>query len=191
MYNNEKFTNILIKYQITPNQFYILYSLFKKDWDSLFKYVNKVVVGINEEGRKKTGFSIEEELQPLVEKGLIVNLGNHKFEVLDLCLTNEFIENLFIDSEEAGIELFNAYPHWLIVNGSKVIAKSCDKDAYMLKYAKKINNDLVLHKSIIEDVKLANEQSLINFKISNFIDGELWTSLAEEVKKKSNFTKQV
>ena len=154
MYNNEKFTSILIKYQITPNQFYILYSLFKKDWDNLFKYVNKVVVGINEKGIKKTGFSIEEELQPLIEKGLLVNWGSNKFEVLDLALTDEFISTLFIDSEQAGIELFDVYPHWLIINGSKIIAKSCDKDAYILKYAKKINNDVLLHKTIIDNVKL-------------------------------------
>ena len=176
--NIKKLNKILIKYQITPNQFYVLYLVYRKDWSSLHEYVNQVVRKLEQEGRKFSGFSLEDELEPLVEKGYLEHWGKH-FETLDLMVTPNFTELLFIDSEDAGDELFKTYPQWLSINGSKIVAKSCDMDLYKKRYADKISNDLILHNKIIVALKRAKDQNLINFKIANFIDGELWTALFE------------
>jgi hypothetical protein len=180
MFDSKKLTEVCIKYQITPNQFYVLYLVYNKDWESIIAYTQKVVRGFEENGNKITGFNVESELEPLVKKGYLMNWGtNNKFEYFDLALTPIFEEKIFVDTQVAGKELFDLYPHWLHVNGQRVIAKSCDKDLYMDKYAKKIGNSKDKHNKIIEDLKIAKEKDLINFKIANFIDGELWESLSD------------
>lgn len=198
MYNLDKLTRIYEKFNITPNQFFVLYAVYKKDWDNLYRYVNNVSNKMNEEGKKITGFNVEEELFPLVEKGYLDNIFNkgHSFEVIDLMVTPHFADAIFIDTEQAGQELYDSFPQWINVNGGKQVAKKggdingvyFGKDQMLELYAKKIGNDRELHSKIIEATERGKEQGLINFTLRSYIYDEMWTSYMDLEDKTTKFT---
>lgn len=192
MYNPDKLTDIYVKYGLTPNQFYILHLTYRKDWNNLYKYKENVVSKVTENGKKLHGFDIEEELRPLVDKGYLVDWGK-KFEVLDLMVNPEFAEKLFVDTFEAGEELWKEYPHFLDINGQKVVAKKggeingkyYGKEELIQLYSTKIGNAKDKHQWIISKLKLAISQKIINFPLRNFIYDEMWEAfeLLEDIGK--------
>lgn len=188
MYNLNKLTRIYEKYNITPNQFYVLYCIYRKDWDNLYKYVNSVSNKLDNEGRKITGFNVQDELLPLVEKGYLEDIfKGGKFEVIDMMVTPHFEDTIFIDSEQAGQELYDAYPQWIAVAGGKQIAKKggdingeyLGKDQMFELYAKKIGNNRELHESVIRATERGKEQGLINVTLRHYIYDELWGAYME------------
>ena len=94
---------------------------------------------------------------------------------------------IFIDTEEAGLALFEAYPHFLNIGGQQVVAKKggningvyYGKDELISLYAKKIGNDIVKHNSIIEAIEKAKQQNVINFTLRDFIYNELWDAFID------------
>ncbi len=63
------------------------------------------------------------------------------------------------------------------------------KEVLLNIYSQKIGSNKELHKKIIETVKLADKQNLINFTFRSFILDELWLSLFEMVEKDKGFSK--
>lgn len=194
MYDIKKLTNILIKYNITPNQFYILFCIYRKDWNNLHDYINNVSNKLNDEGRKITGFNMQDELKPLVKAGYLEHWGKN-FEVLDLMITPLFGDLLFIDSLQAGRELYDCYPQWIIVNNSQQVAKKggdiggiyYGQDQMFELYAKKIGNSREKHEEIIRATERGKERNLITVSLRNYIHDELWGAYMELDEAKTKF----
>ncbi len=148
--------------------------------------MNNVHNRLNEEGKKLTGFNVQEELIPLVDKGYLVDFDN-KFEIIDLMVTPHFEDMIFIDTQQAGQELFDVYPNWILVNGSKQVAKKggdingmyYGKDQMFELYSKKIGNDKVKHEAIMSATQRAKDQDLIGIALRNYIHDELWDAYME------------
>jgi len=196
MYNAEKLTNIYVKYGITPNQFYVLYLIYSKDWNNLYRYKENVISKVTKNDKGESinlhGFDVEEELQPLIDKGYLEDpftrgVSRSNFEIVDLMVTPTFSSKIFIDSWQAGEELWKLYPHFLEINGQKVVAKKggemngkyYGKEELIELYSKKIGNSRDKHDWILRKTKLAIDQKVINFPIRNFIYDEMWEAFEE------------
>ena len=139
------------------------------------------------ESLHECNIEIREVILSLKEKGII--LGNYKcqksgesFNPYSIPLNKNFIKNLYKSSFEMGKELFEVYPQFGSINNSIVplrsIARKFDslEDAYF-RYGKIIRWNPETHNHIIELIKWANENNIINQSLANFIINQAWIDL--------------
>ena len=168
MINTKKLTSLLIKYNLSPEEFYILDALYKKEHRALKDYI---------ESRGNFNIKI---LETLEEKEYIQYWGKDgTYNVTDILVTDKFYNNIYIDSEIAGDEFFKTYPSFISIDGKMIMSKKCDRDLYVEKYCKDIGFDKERHIKIIEGLKIAKAKSLINMAIRNFIDSQMYDILEE------------
>lgn len=175
--NAKLIVDLVIKYDLdSVEEFLLAYCVYKKDYPTLKKYMDH-----------KSFIFNNEIIENLVKKGIIDcnKLNTDKIEFLDLYVTEEFSNQIFIDTLEAGEELYSVYPDTTTIQGGTVILKKGDKignfywgkDELMELYCKKIDNDRSLHNQIIECIKRCKEKGIINFTLRSFIFDSSWESL--------------
>lgn len=187
VYDIEKKTQILCEYKITPNQFYFLWILLKKRYDLLYKYLEESITAQEMQEaidlKKKTGklsptsHSITfNELDDLKKKGYVKIVSKTAGPELDMYeVTEKFYKKLFINTNMAGEELWENYPPFLYINGSRVSARGADKEKLIESYSKKIKNNIELHNQVIEIVK--TNKDILNMGIDKFVNTEYWLDL--------------
>src|ERR1039458_2785874 len=121
-YDIEKFAMLLIKYKLTPNQFFFAYLLHESRNDLLKKYCN-VETGV--------GLFKADDVKTLEERGYIINInaikdGFQQSFVESFICTSTFKELAFLEYEEPLQELMAVYPHILTIEGKNFPAKSID-----------------------------------------------------------------
>ena len=183
MLSTFKIVEICHKYDINVEQFFLINLLHRKDYKTFIEYVTKC----------KKSFYTNQELLVLANKGILeaepiaeAIKVNSRLEMFDLFLTEEFRDLYYIDSEEAGKELWENYPNTTFIDGRDVPLKKgdkignvyYDKDTLIKLYCDKIQNNLDKHREIISKLK-ANKDK-INFAIRSFILDEMWDSLEDK-----------
>lgn len=191
VYENNKLMEICLLYDITPMQFFILYSVFRKD-----KVLNIYSKKKQELGKIGVYF---DDINYLMKKGYLLNFNNTKLRLTTdgviedevtylnaLLVPYEFSDKLFIDAEIAGEELYQAYPHFLSqrINGQRVVAKKGGTyegiyyDEYKIKrlYTDLIRNDYELHNRIIECIEKAKRYRNVNVSLREFVLNKLWNA---------------
>ena len=185
-----KITEICKNYEITIEDFFLIHVLYRKDYLSFNSYITEC----------KKEFYSNKQLESLAIKRILqlepiqnaLDL-NIPLEMFDLYLTEEFRDKYYIDTDEAGKELWAVYPNTAFIGGQDVILKKgekigntyFDKDKLIKLYCEKIQNNLEVHRNIIAKVT-ANKES-INFTIRAFIFDELWDSLEVDAKSSDNY----
>lgn len=200
MINTSKVINLMIQYKMTSlDEFMIMYCVYTKDLKSLHKYIENRVEHVREDGSINRHFSIE-LIKSMADRGILdasyLNFRTNKIDFLDLYITDSFAEKFFVDSMQAGEELYDAYPNSTEINGQFVILKKGQqignvyygKDLLIEMYAKKIGNDIDKHRKVIEITKKAKEAGIINFTLRSYILDELWDSLEVPETPQSNKT---
>ena len=178
----DKEISLLSKYRITSNELMFIRTLLllqdEQNEDIFKEYI---------ESLHECNIEIREVILSLKEKGII--LGNYKcqksgesFNPYSIPLNKNFIKNLYKSSFEMGKELFEVYPQFGSINNSIVplrsIARKFDslEDAYF-RYGKIIRWNPETHNHIIELIKWANENNIINQSLANFIINQAWIDL--------------
>ena len=170
MIDTKKLTKLLIKYNLNPEEFYVVDALCKKEYLSLKSYI---------ESRGEFAIDI---LKTLEEKAYIEYWGKDGlYNIHDILVTDNFYNNIYIDEEIAGEEFFKAYPSFISIDGKMIMSKKCDKDLYTEKYCKDIGFDKDRHEKIIKGLGIAKKKGLINMAIRNFIDSKAYDILEELV----------
>lgn len=191
IYEGKKLSEICIKYNINIMQFFILYSIFRKD---------KVLEIYSQQKQLQGKVAVTfEDIEDLMKKGYLLNFNNAKLRltdegiiedevtyVRDLLVTDEFAEKLFIDAEIAGEELYNTYPHYLSnrIDGQRVVAKKggtyngvyYDQDRLKKLYIDLIGNDYELHNKVLECVEKAKRYKNVNISLREFIINKIWNA---------------
>jgi hypothetical protein len=172
----DEWVNLLTRLKISPNQFLICWLVYEKDMASTIKYYQE---------NPKNRFSIE-DIEYLVENDFLLRLSKDKNNNnLDYFMTTpKFTENLIVDEDDAGDEIWDAYPSWLMVNNHKVSAKSCDKDDLKRKYSLKIKGSMKKHLQIMATLKeyVNRNNGLATMGIEKFVGSEQWNVLEEAYK---------
>jgi hypothetical protein len=119
-----------------------------------------------------------EEIKDLIKRGYVEDFNEPGKDFMDSYLiTPKFVKAVFIDTDEAGEELWNTYPAYLMINSVRVAARSCDKEEIIERYAKIIKNNIKKHKEIIELLKKAIKRGEINMGIEKWVKSEQWEIL--------------
>jgi DNA-binding MarR family transcriptional regulator len=162
------------KMKLSLNQVYVTYLIFKKDYASLYKYINEAT----------PLFDIE--IEDLIQKGLVYNYteGNDfSSDSIELTPKCKNYWRKALTSLDLGQELWDSYPNMIYLESAKkfVSAKSCDKEKILLAYQDKINNNEKRHMKVLQLLNEAKKLNLISMGIEKFILSEQWTALDELV----------
>lgn len=135
----------------------------------------------------ENGIKTREVILSLQNKGIIlksykVSNEGEAFDPYSIPLNKNFIKNLYRCSFEMGKELFEAYPQFGIIGTSTVplrtVAKKFDslEEAYF-RYGKSIRWNEEKHNQIIELVRWAKDNNVINCSLASFIINQGWIDL--------------
>jgi hypothetical protein len=171
IYETDKYTEFLCKHKVSPNQFYILWLIYTKDYKNQKLWVN--------EGGFKT-----EEIDDLIKKGLIIHFNPtaRQYDTRDMMVSEVFAEEVLVEPEDAWRELFDAYPANLIVNGNKVPAKTLtytDSLGVEKTYIGYIKKNKFLHARVISAINVwkAANNGFATIKIDKFVMGRYWEEI--------------
>ena len=139
------------------------------------------------EALHECNISIQNMIISLQNKGIILKSykcpkAGNSFDPYSIPFNKAFIKMIFKSSFELGKELFEEYPQFGNINGSliplRTIAKKFDslEDAYF-KYGKSIRWNVEIHNQIIELVKWAKDNNIINCSLASFIVNQGWNDL--------------
>lgn len=172
--SSRDFVDLLCKLRISPNQFLICMLVHEKDVAATIKYY---------EENNLNRFS-SKDVQELVSRGFLIRItkDEHYYNLDQFIVTDMFAGEFLIDNDEAGEELWNAYPNWMTFNNTKkTSAKSCDKDDLIEKYGKKIKSSKKRHQDVMSILKQYVEATNGNpaMGIEKFVSSEHWTALKE------------
>lgn len=173
---------LLDKYGLTPNELLIVRVLLILQDDGDEELFQKLMVTL-----KSVNLQLREVLTELQKKEIILksykipNSGD-KFDPYAIPINKNFIKALYKSSFEMGKELFESYPQFGSINGNLVplrtVAKKFDslEQAYF-KYGKSIGFNPDRHNAIIELVRWAKENNILNCSLASFIVNEGWHDL--------------
>lgn len=169
-----KFTDSLVKYELTAHQFFILYLIDTEDLPNLNKYINSL------------GKFDGNDIQVLLDKGYVINTNpNDKhFNLGSLVVTLEYAEEKVEGQSDIDLfeELLDAYPPYVIVNNVKYSTKGLsfqDEEKARIFYIKEIRKSKVLHAEILSLIRKWRDivGDVAPFKIDKFLTSRHWIEL--------------
>lgn len=178
----EEEISILSKYRITSNELMFIRTLLllqdEENEDIFQTYI---------EALHDCNIGVREVILSLQEKGIVLKSykcpkSGEPFDPYSIPFNKNFIKNLYKCSFEMGKELFEEYPQFGNINGSVVslrsVARKFDslEDCYF-RYGRAIRWNEEKHNHIIELVKWANENNIINQSLANFVINNAWIDL--------------
>jgi hypothetical protein len=182
----KKYVEICGSNNISPAQFLLLWLLHTKDVDTLRRYV------------ELTQGWPQSDVTSLEDRGYILNFNSNRGESSKdnyFHVTERFTDLLYtgdnatlIDEDVAFDELFNAYPTYIIINGRKVSARSCNLFEMRKRYGEAIKGSNNVHKDILLCLEYAKTRDLLNMGLEKFIMSEQWRTIAEDMDTGSDST---
>ena len=174
------------KYQITPNELFILkiLLLLQEDEQDLEYFQRFIKVPYNKE-------SFRNNLQSLQNKGLILKTykipeQGKPFSPYDIPINKVLTKNMHKASFDLGQELMDVYPKYGTINGAMVPLLGISKrfgsreDFYRF-YSKIINWNPETHNKIIELIKWeqSNNIGFLNMTVLSFVIDHRWEALQD------------
>ena len=126
---------------------------------------------------------LKELFESLKEKGIIHKDYNPQtYSPDDIEFNKNFLKGWLKGSGEMGMELFQAYPPFLLINGKNVSLKNIAKkfsslDEFFFHYGSQIKHNPDKHKEVMEVLDWAKEHNKINFGILEFVCSHKWEDL--------------
>ena len=170
----------MIKYQLTADELFLIKLIFyaqeeHPEYLSMFFSQNQL------------GYEIIDLLHSLQDKGMInksykIPEKGSVFNPRDVELNKRALDSLLQHSQDMGMELFNEYPPFIIINGKTFSLRNIAKnyksfDDFCWDYGKNIKFNQEKHNQILELVKYGKENNLINSGICDFIISHQWETI--------------
>ena len=176
----EREIQYMIKYQLTADELFLIKLIFyaqeeHPEYLSMFFSQNQI------------GYEIIDLLHSLQDKGMInksykIPEKGSVFNPRDVELNKRALDSLLQHSQDMGMELFNEYPPFIIINGKTFSLRNIAKnyksfDDFCWDYGKNIKFNQEKHNQILELVKYGKENNLINSGICDFIISHQWETI--------------
>ncbi len=172
MIDTNRYIPFIIKHKLTQPQFLLLYLLYKKE----IHHINAYKKAFPTPDGSMIG---DIPLKQLIDEGYLARIKNHGNEKVlsgELILTDKFTY-IFVDSFQAGEELIEAYPAFMVKQGNKMPLKFGDAGNIRKIYAIAISHSKEEHREVLKDVEYAKENGLIMGKLENFILSKAWNDV--------------
>jgi hypothetical protein len=183
MFDDESVVRFCIDNKITVRQYFFLYLIWIKDFQTSSslarKYVNLV-----------EPFP-QDEVDDLVEKGFIEDFNSPSQMLPEMYMIPDSVADKLFLTEDRAEELWNSYPVTfpLYDKNSKFLARTGgNKDDILDLYRKKVKS-LKKHTFVLEQLRayiaMVSTGEINGMKIVDFIRQEIWDSVSE-IKRKGN-----
>lgn len=173
MINTEKLVGFLASRKMTANQYLLCHLLYMGEHDLLATLVKN----------DKLKFT-KKEVDDLIKNGYVEKLFGDTSQ-FSFIATDKFSRALFVDSEEAGQQLWDTYPKVLDIEGVMQSTRTCDKDDVLEVYYKRIKGSKKKHEYVMQMlnhyVDLVKSRKMNAMGIEKWIKGENWDVVAELV----------
>lgn len=180
MIETKTLTDFLVRKQMTVNQFYLCHMLYLRDFPNLEKYIltnYKTDKGANRDLSFK-----KSEVDDLIGRGYLVKSGTSD-AIQSYEVTEKFSGDYYIDEEEAGEQLWEAFPKLLSIEGIMQSTRTCDKEDVLETYYRRIKGSRKKHQYVLQmtnrysDMVRSGEMS--GMGIEKYIKGENWDVVGE------------
>lgn len=174
--------SIYINSGLTPTELFILRLLFLAvdgEPKHLINYLSNVFNG--RELLRSTLESLREKR--VINSTFTVPENGKSLNYKNIPFNKNFIKSYIRESNELGKELFEEYPPFISIKGKMCSVKNFTKanlfslEDFCLYYAKQIKNAGVTHDRIMESLRFAKENNLINYTILEFIASRKWEEI--------------
>lgn len=170
----------MIKYQLTPDEFFLMRLIFYAQ-EGQDKYISQFA---NECRFEKPIREILNSLQDkgIINKSYVIPQAGEVFNPQDVDFNKNVLNQFFQHSQDLGMELFEAYPPFTIINGKTFSLRNISKnfkdfDDMCWNYGKSIRFNQQKHEEIMELLEFGKENNLIHSGISDFILSQGWMAL--------------
>ena len=170
----------MIKYQLTPDEFFLMRLIFFAQ-EGQDKYISQFA---NECGFEKPIREILTSLQNkgVINKSYVIPQAGEVFNPQDVDFNKNVLNQFFQHSQDLGMELFEAYPPFTIINGKTFSLRNISKnfkdlDDMCWQYGKVIKFNQQKHDEIMKLLEFGKENNLIHSGISDFILSQGWMAL--------------
>lgn len=171
--------NIMCTWGLTADEWLFIRLLFIAKSEGLLKplsrYFNDCV---------KTGLPLDLIISLQKKKVLSKNFKAERgvdFTIDSIEFEDKFDKKYFKVSDQAGRELFNEYPSYLMLSGGKMVPiKNITKQGFnsiedfFFVYSKSIKHSKVTHERVMESLEFAKEHKLINYLITEYVISRKW-----------------
>lgn len=176
----EREIQYMIKYQLTADELFVLRLIFYAQ-EGHDEYISMFFTEC------QLGFSLRTILESLQSKGIInksyvIPEEGSVFKADDVDLNKNAVGQFLQHSTDMGMELFEAYPAYTIIQGRNFslrnITKSFrDLDDMCWQYGKMIKFNRQKHEEILGLLEYGKENNLIHSGICDFILSQGWRAL--------------
>ena len=178
----EREIDFLIKYNLTPDELFLIKLIWyaqdgHNEYLSEYFSENQLTLELRDVLLSLQKKGIINKTYVIPEKGSILNPNDINF--------NKNVVNSFLrHSQTLGMELFEAYPSSIVINGSTFSLRNITKlykslDEMCFEYGKAIKFNPETHKYILELLEWSKENGHIQSGICDFIASHQWLTLQE------------
>ena len=176
----EREIDFLIQYNLTPDELFLIKLIFYAQNDhpeflseyfsenELTKSLRETLISLQEKGIINKTYIIPEKGEPLNPR--------------DVDFNKRIVSSFLKHSQTLGMELFDAYPVFTVINGRTFSLRNITKlykslDEMCFEYGKAIKFNPDLHKEVLELLEWAKENNHISNGICDFIASHQWDTL--------------
>lgn len=170
----------MIKYQLTADELFLFKLIFYAQEEHP-EYLSEFF------SQNQLGKTIIELLQSLQEKGIInqsytlPKVGD-VFEPEEIEFNKNVLNSFMKHSQDLGMELFEAYPPYTVINGKTFSLRNIGKsfksfDDYCWEYGKAIKFNPKKHQEILNLIEWAKDNNQLNNGLDAFVISRQWITL--------------
>jgi hypothetical protein len=180
IFDFEKQIEFMIKNQLTADELFLIKLILyaKEGKDVLIKKY------FTNAGLSKPLRDVLSDLQNkgIITKAYIIPEKNTIFNPTDVKFNKNFIKQIYQNTQDLGMELFEKYPAFVVINNTTYPLRNITKlyrsfDEFCFKYAEAINFNLEKHEEVLKLVEDAADSNLINVNIASFVGSHGWEDL--------------
>lgn len=175
--------NIMAKYKLTADELLLVYLTFIAQTENGDPKINNHYFRKWYEGGGKE--RLRKLFDSLKEKGIIKKNYNPKtYDPDEIEFNGNFLKQYFKLSGELGMELEDAYPTILYLNGKAVSLKNIakrflNKSEFYFWYSSTIGHSIEKHREILEILEWAKSKDLVQVSMIEFVSSQKWKEFKE------------
>jgi len=178
----EREIDFMVKYNLTPDELFLIRMIFYAQNDHL-EFLSEYF------SENELTLSLRDTLLSLQKKGIInktysVPEKGSVFNARDVDFNKTVVSSYLKHSQELGMDLFEAYPAFTIINGRTFSLRNVTKlykslDEMCFAYGRAIKFDPKMHQEVLELLEWGKENNQINSGICDFIESNQWLTLQQ------------
>lgn len=189
----DKELEILDKFKLDANEWYLIRSLFLSKYEGLNDYLVHFVTKCLPKGAMKEMLAIL-KTKNIVHKKYKIPKEGEPFLIANFEFHEPFLNKYFKCSNEMGRELFDAYPSYLVMdNGTHLPARNLaskivfkEQNDFFIFYCKQIKYSVEKHEKVMKSLEYAIEHDLIRSSIVEYVVSEKYEDHIKTMEDGSN-----